>query len=128
MRDVSGQVRRWFGGNTEVSAQIEAEQALRDSEMQARADAERVQLALAAGAIIGTWVWDLPSNRFTVDENFAHNFGLDPALGREGLSLEQVTMTVHPDDQAGLAAAIQDALARGGDYAHQYRVRRRDGV
>ncbi|CCD99950.1 PAS domain-containing protein [Bradyrhizobium sp. STM 3809] len=127
MRDASGRVRRWFGVNTEVSAQVQAEQALRDSEMQARADAERVQLALAAGAIIGTWVWDIPANRFTIDDNFAVNFGLDPALGREGLSLEQVTMTVHPDDQAGLAAAIQDALARGGDYAHQYRVRRRDG-
>ncbi|MGJ5203002.1 PAS domain-containing protein [Bradyrhizobium sp. HKCCYLR20261] len=128
MRDASGKVRRWFGVNMEVSAQVEAEQALRASEMQARADAERVQLALAAGAIIGTWVWDIPSNRFTVDENFAHNFGLDPSLGREGLSLEQVTMTVHPEDQAGLAAVIQEALTSGGSYAHQYRVRRRDGV
>ncbi|MGJ5180845.1 PAS domain-containing protein [Bradyrhizobium oligotrophicum] len=127
MRDRSGRVRRWFGVNTEVSAQVAAEQALRDSEMQARADAERVQLALAAGAIIGTWVWDIPANRFTVDDNFALNFGLDPELGREGLSLAQVTMTVHPDDQAGLAAAIQEAMATGGSYAHQYRVRRRDG-
>ncbi len=64
---------------------------------------QRVQLALAAGAIIGTWHWDLPSDRFTVDEAFARSFGLDPALGREGLSLAQVVETVHPDDQRGLA-------------------------
>lgn len=99
----------------------------RASEASARVHAERVQLALAAGAIIGTWVWDLTTDRFTVDEAFAINFGLDPALGREGLSLAQVVDTVHPDDQQGLAAAIKEVIGRGGRYAHQYRVRRRDG-
>jgi len=103
------------------------EAALRKSEAAARENAERVQLALQAGAIIGTWFWDLPRDRFTVDEAFARAFGLDPALGREGLSLAQVVATVHPDDQAGLAAAIADVRQRGGHYAHQYRVRRADG-
>ncbi|TWI65399.1 PAS domain S-box-containing protein [Pseudoduganella lurida] len=90
-------------------------------------NAERVQLALAAGAIIGTWFWDLRTDRFTVDEAFAEAFGIEPALGRRGLSLAQVVATVHPDDQAGLAQAIGDAIAAGGHYAHQYRVRRADG-
>lgn len=127
VHDRVGRVARWFGVNTEVSAQVAAEEALRRSEMETRAEAERVQLALATGAIKGTWVWDVPNDRFTVDENFALNFGLDPALGREGLALSQIVNTVHPDDQPGLAAAIEDALARGGPYAHQYRVRRHDG-
>ncbi len=35
--------------------------------------------------------------------------------------------TVHPDDQEGLAEAINEVIARGGAYAHQYRVRRVDG-
>ena len=96
-------------------------------EQPAIANAERVQLALAAGAIIGTWFWDLPSNRFTVDEAFARSFGLDPALGRSGLSLQQVVATVHPDDIDSLHGAINEAVARGGPYAHQYRVRRADG-
>ena len=104
-----------------------AEHALRATEAAAQVDAERVRLALAAGAIIGTWVWDLTSDRFTVDEPFARAFGLDPAMGREGLSLEQVVATVHPDDQAGLAEAIDEAIARGGAYAHQYRTRRANG-
>ncbi|SEL51061.1 PAS domain S-box-containing protein [Xaviernesmea oryzae] len=98
---------------------------LRQKEQQQ--DAERIQLALSAGAIIGTWFWDLPTDRFTVDEAFARSFGLDPARGRSGLSLAQVVETVHPDDQAGLAEAIGAAIARGGAYAHQYRVRRHDG-
>jgi len=89
--------------------------------------AERVQLALAAGAIIGTWVWELPCDQFAVDEAFASNFGLDPALGHKGLSLEQVIATVHPEDRDGLLSAIDLAIARGGLFAHQYRVRRADG-
>lgn len=110
-----------------VTARKEAEAALRASEAVARENAERVQLALAAGAIIGTWHWDMPSDRFTVDDAFARSFGLDPALGREGIPLAQIVATVHPDDQAGLTAAIAEVVARGGAYAHQYRVRRLDG-
>ena len=112
---------------SDVTARRAAEERLRASEARERANAERVQLALAAGAIIGTWFWDLPTDRFTVDEAFARSFGLDPALGREGIPLAQIVATVHPDDQADLAEAINAAIARGGPYAHQYRTRRADG-
>jgi PAS domain S-box-containing protein len=111
----------------DVTARREAQEKLRVSEALARENAERVQLALAAGAIIGTWHWDLPSDRFEVDEAFAYAFGLDPALGRVGIPLAQIVATVHPDDQAGLSRAINEAISRGGSYAHQYRVRRADG-
>jgi PAS domain S-box-containing protein len=112
---------------SDVSARRDAEDRLRASEAIARENGERIQLALAAGAIIGTWHWDLPTDRFTVDEAFARAFGLDPALGRDGIPLARIVETVHPDDQAGLATAINEAIARGGSYAHQYRVRRADG-
>ncbi|WP_429589432.1 PAS domain S-box protein [Variovorax sp. PvP013] len=111
----------------DVTERRTAQERLRASEAIARENAERVQLALAAGAIIGTWHWDLPTDCFTVDEAFATAFGLDPELGRTGLSLEEVVATVHPDDKPGLAAAIDEAVRRGGAYAHQYRVRRVDG-
>ncbi len=111
----------------DITARKQADAAMRASEALARENVQRVQLALAAGAIIGTWFWDLPTDRFTVDEAFARAFGIDPALGRVGLSLEQVVATVHPDDKPGLAVAINEAIARGDAYAHQYRVRRDDG-
>jgi PAS domain S-box-containing protein len=107
-------------------AAVEAAMAAREGRL--RLEAERVDLALAAGAIVGTWDWDLPSDSFTVDERFAFYFGLDTARGRTGLPLETVIATVHPDDLAGLRAAIAAAIRRGGAYAHQYRVRGRDGV
>lgn len=88
---------------------------------------ERVALALDAGAIIGTWDWRVPENRFTADERFARSFGLDPAECRAGLRLEQVVESVHPEDRERLQAAIGEALARGGAYSHQYRVRHQDG-
>lgn len=112
---------------TEMTEQRKVEAALRESEKAARVDAQRVQLALAAGAIIGTWNWDIPSDQFTIDAAFARAFGLDPSLGREGIPLAQITATVHPDDQAGLSDAINSTIQRGGSYAHQYRVRRADG-
>ncbi|VVP71450.1 Sensor histidine kinase RcsC [Pseudomonas fluorescens] len=112
---------------SDVTERRNAEERLRISEAVARQNVERVQLALAAGAIIGTWHWDIPSDRFSIDEAFARAFGVDPAWGHEGLSLAQVMKSVHPEDQAGLTTAIHAAIARGGAYAHQYRVRRNDG-
>ncbi len=111
----------------DVSDRKAAEAAMRESESVARENAQRVQLALAAGAIIGTWIWDIPNDRLTVDEAFARSFGLDPALGQVGLRIEQAVQTVHPDDRAALAEAIEEAVRRGGAYAHQYRTRRADG-
>ena len=134
LRDEDGSVAAVLNITPETTARVlverrlaEEQAALARSEASARANAERVQLALAAGAIIGTWHWDLPTDRFTVDEAFARAFGLDPALGREGIPLAQIISTVHPDDRAGLTEAINEAIARGGAYAHQYRTRRADG-
>ena len=111
----------------DVTERRNAQERLRVSERIARENVERVQLALAAGAIIGTWHWDMLTDRFTVDEAFAQAFGLDPALDLEGLNLTQVVTNVHPDDRDALIAGANEAVERGGAYAQQYRVRRADG-
>ena len=54
---------------------------------QAGEAAERIQLALDAGAIVGTWVWQVAEDRITGDERFAQLFGLDEAACRAGLPL-----------------------------------------
>ncbi len=125
--DESGQPAGVIAIVIETTERVLAERDLKRSEALERENAQRVQLALAAGAIIGTWFWDLPTGRIKVDEAFARAFGLDPALGHIGLSVDQVVATVHPDDKPGLAAAMEEAIGRGGAYAHQYRVRRADG-
>lgn len=90
-------------------------------------DAERVKLALAAGAIVGTWFWDVAHDRLAVDDALARAFGLDPALARSELRLDQVVAAVHADDRDGLQQAIAEAVGRGGRYVHQFRTRGADG-
>lgn len=111
--------------NLELESQIAARN---EAVERARIDAERVQLALAAGAIVGTWVWNIKLDQFTIDEGFAKAFGLNPTLGHQQITLERVVETVHPDDKAGLSVAIETAVKRGGPYMHQYRVKRHDGL
>ncbi len=128
LKNAQQQPVRMIGINVDVTAQKMAEVALAAVNHDLQLTAERVQLALSAGAIVGTWMWEIPSDRFTVDEGFAFFFGLDRQRGRTGLSIEEVVATVHPDDIDGLRAAIAEALGRGGTYSHEYRVRGLDGV
>ena len=101
--------------------------AQRERDREAALAAERVQLALDAGAIIGTWVWSVPDDRFIADERFAASFDLYPSLCRTGLPLETVAASIHPDDRDRVEAAVAAALAKGGPYRSEYRVRHRDG-
>lgn len=116
-----------FCACTEITERVMVQRRLMESEARARADAQRVQLALDAGAIIGTWFWHLPTDHVTADEQFARSFGLSPEVCRTGLGIEQVIATVHPDDKPGLIATIAEVLEHGGAYEHQYRVLRQDG-
>ena len=89
---------------------------------------ERLQLALAAGAIVGTWVWDITTDTFIADDRFASAFGLSRDLCRTGLPLDQVMASIHEEDRSYVKAAIVEATDQGGPYRCQYRVRQQDGV
>ncbi|MBL6080668.1 PAS domain-containing protein [Belnapia sp. T18] len=117
-----------FGVTMDVTEQREAVAALAASKEAARLAAERVQLALDAGAIIGTWVWDVPTDTFTADERFARSFNLDPEECRTGLGLDKVAASIHPDDKPRVMEAVAQALGRGGLYRCEYRVRQSDSV
>jgi PAS domain S-box-containing protein len=88
---------------------------------------ERIQLALDAGAIVGTWVWNIPENLFVADERFATSFGLDAARLKSGAPLEYAVEAIHPDDRDRVAETVARALDARGPYRCQYRVLR-DGA
>ncbi|MFK2889554.1 ATP-binding protein [Dyella flagellata] len=110
-----------------AAERVRAEALLRESEARQRRDAERVQLALAAGAIIGTWYLDLATSRLQLDESLVTALGLDEGPRRQHIHLSQFVALVHPDDAAGMQATMQKAIERGGLYMHQHRIRRADG-
>ncbi|HDS1736723.1 PAS domain-containing sensor histidine kinase [Pseudomonas sp. BP8] len=89
--------------------------------------AERLQLALDAGAIIGTWVWDIPNDCVRADARFARSFGLPADQCVAGISLERAFSSIHPDDRERVGADIAEAMKRGGAYRCEYRVRQNDG-
>ena len=91
-------------------------------------EAERVQLALDAGAIVGTWVWDIPNDCINADERFTRTFGLTAEQCAGRLSFAQVAASIHPEDRARVLAYIEDAKRHGGHYRCEYRVLQGDGV
>ncbi len=111
-----------------LTAQVAAAVARADEYERAREEAERVQLALDAGAIIGTWIWNVPENKVVGDDRFARSFSLDPARCRMGVSLEDALASVHEQDRAIVSTEIGEAVRRGGPYRCEFRVRQSDGV
>ncbi|KTB83868.1 histidine kinase [Pseudomonas syringae ICMP 13102] len=90
--------------------------------------AERLQLALESGAVVGTWVWDIIADQLTCDERFARTFGLCPKLCAKGLPLELVIASIHPDDSARVDKSIEEALQSSETYRCEYRVLHEDGI
>jgi len=77
---------------------------------------QRLELALDAGTVVGTWMWDIPSDRFTADSRFARSFSLDPDRLLAGVPLSEVVASIHPDDLARVEALVAVATAEGGRY------------
>jgi PAS domain S-box-containing protein len=92
------------------------------------AASERIELALDAGAVAGTWVWEVPNDIFTGDERFARSFGLDPEKCRLGIPLAEAVTAIHPEDLERIAGLIDEAVSTGAEYRAEYRVRQLDGT
>ncbi|WP_024692715.1 PAS domain-containing sensor histidine kinase [Pseudomonas syringae] len=90
--------------------------------------AERLQLTLDSGAVVGTWVWDIIADQLTGDERFARTFGLCPKLCAKGLPLELAIASIHPDDSARVDKSIEEALQSSETYRCEYRVLHEDGI
>lgn len=88
---------------------------------------ERLQLALDAGAIIGTWLWDIRNDCVTADERFARSFGLSAERCTSGIPISEAFASIHEQDRERVGRDIEQAMARGGRFRCEYRVRQDDG-
>ncbi len=105
---------------TETTAQITASRLLAKSE-------ERLQLALSGGLGIGTWDWDIPSDRVTADARFARLYGVDPEKAAVGAPIAEFFTAMHPEDTDGVRDSINAALAAGDSFYAEYRLIKPDG-
>ncbi len=99
----------------------------RRTEIAARESKERLTQALSAGNGIGTWDWDVVSDRVTADDRFADLYGVPRDLARTGAPITHFFGGIHPDDRPRVEAAIAATIANGGDFAEEYRLRAADG-
>ena len=100
----------------------------REAEIAARLATERMQLALGAGAVLGTWVYDFDTGRLSGSPQFAVLFSISPSVASEGIPIEVALSAVHPQDRPAASAAFQAALRDGTIYRSEYRFRQGDGA
>jgi PAS domain S-box-containing protein len=120
VHDSAGKVVGLFGTCIETTEQVVATRRARKAD-------ERLQLALSAGHGVGTWDWDIRSDRVVADARFARWYGVDPQYAAAGAPIGSFLSSIHPDDQANVQAQIAEALRVGGDYVTEYRLTRPDG-
>lgn len=116
--DDDGNILEWFGTASDVTRRKRAEEQLADIH-------SRMDAALAAGAI-GTWAWDVQSDRFFGDASLALIFGVAPEAVAGG-PLSDMVDAIHPDDRQRVGALVEEALRSGTHYEADYRVIRPDG-
>ena len=115
LRDGEGVPRGFLAVVVETTARVNAERAYHRAR-------EQVELALDAGAVIGTWLWDVPGNRVTGDHRFARAFSLDPAQATAGLPVEAFLDRIHPQDMPEVEVRIDESVREGAPYRCQYRI------
>ncbi|HWU12505.1 MAG TPA: PAS domain-containing protein, partial [Caulobacter sp.] len=105
---------------TDVTRKVRAEQALRTSE-------ERYQLALRAASGVGTWDWDIVSDKVYADARYALFHGVDPDRAAAGVPLGEYRKALHPDDFARLFESGRTHLKTTGEFDEEYRLIQADG-
>jgi PAS domain S-box-containing protein len=76
---------------------------------------------------VGTWEWNISTNRVYADQALAQLFGMDPEQASYGLPIEAFTAGIHPDDRGWVESAIREAEVRSGPFVNEYRTCPRHG-
>ncbi|WP_434657003.1 PAS domain-containing protein [Pseudomonas sp. R3-56] len=108
----------------ETTELVLSERARQEAERSYRAVNERIQLALSAGPLLGSFVWDIPADTLSGDERFARTFGYPPECSLDALPIEIARQRIHPDDLADVEQRVDLTVRTGAPYSAEYRVRR----
>jgi PAS domain S-box-containing protein len=116
VNDDEGNIREVALVLEDVTARMEAEEALRSSE-------ERTRYALEA-ANMGTWNWDISTGEVKWSGNIEKIHGLPP--GSFGGTFESYLSDVHPDDRELVTSSIRRSIEEGIGHDIEYRIVRPD--
>ncbi|UZE16138.1 PAS domain-containing protein [Pseudomonas sp. B21-054] len=111
----------------ETTELVLTERARQEAERSYRAVNERIQLALSAGPLLGSFVWDVQADTLSGDERFARTFNYPPDTPLDALPVEIARQSIHPDDLDDVDQRVQLTLRTGTPYSAEYRVRRLGG-
>ncbi len=78
-----------------------------------KASQERLDLALGASGIVGTWEVDFATETVRSDERYARLHGVDPELAKSGADKDLFIAGVHPDDHGRVMTAFDQAKVDG---------------
>jgi len=117
-KNVRHERQSWAEQQAAIAERQRHEVALRQSE-------ERLRLALEA-AHMGTWDWDILTNKVTYSLNTEANFGLVP--GSFDGTYQSFLNSVHPDDCEFVSKAVTQAVQEGTEYDIEFRVIWSDGT
>ena len=96
---------------------------LKQARKNLRTAGERLSVALAA-AEMGDWNWSASDDSVDMSPRAAEIFGIPPGPSMTWTEMQQLIL---PGDRERAAEAVRESVARGTQYAVEYRIRRPDG-
>ena len=116
IRDKNGEVEKLIGINTDITERKEVEEKLRQSEA-------RLKLSQQS-AKIGTWEWNLATNKTIWSDGVWNQLGLE--IESIDTNYNKYMDFVLPEDVKGLEYALVNSVKCGGALDTEYRIRRTD--
>ena len=119
IRDTDGKIVRWFGTNTDVTAQRQLAEELRASE-------DRTRLATEATAV-GIWEWNVLTDEIRWDAQMFRIYGIAPTA--DGfVHYSDWRTAVLPEDLSEAERVLHDTVRGCGRSRREFRIlRRNDG-
>lgn len=120
IRGPDGRPEKLLSVSRDVSQTRQAETLLARSQT-------RLNLALGAAGMIGTWEWDLETGLIHADEHFARIHRVDPERAAEGAPPADYVRHFHPDDRPAVEAELARLFEGAPEFSSEYRVFQKDG-
>ncbi len=107
---------------TDITDRLKTEGELKIARDQVADVADRINIALDSGMILGSFNWDIQRDIMKGDGRFAKLFSVDPDTLVTGIPISRAVGQIHPEDVDQVSKKIQHTIDYGGLYDAEYRV------